>query len=633
MSNKSSKLPATPESKVREAAAPDATASRKLLAAAQQGSANGATGRWVRETIESVVVAFVLAFLFRTFEAEAFVIPTGSMAPTLQGRHKDLICPKCDTPYRVGASSEVAENLQTRLSDLQTQLNNLQYKFKDPGLGERERARLREEQSNLEKAHSDLINDFAGMEVVEGTCPNCRYTMNLDPDHNGGHRWPAYNGDRILVAKFPYDFADPKRWDVVVFRYPGNAQMNYIKRLVGLPHETVKIEHGDIYVKPQDDENFEIVRKPPEKIRAMAQAVYDNDYVVKSLNEAGWPIRWQPIGSSAGTHWESPDEGRSYETAGGQEEAWIRYQHFIPAEQNWREIDRHERLSPPPAPHLITDFYAYNTGEQRHAAAGAAPIGLHWVSDLMLEATLDLRQAQGSVVLDLVKGGRHFQCEFNIQSGEAKLAIDGVADFSPTAQTAIKGVGSHRVAWANIDRQLLLWIDGSLVSFSASTEYGDLDNALPTVDDLAPAGIATRGADVKVEHLLLKRDIYYIAKMASHEPGDVHDYDLPAFNSGTAEILKSMDDPRQWTRDKLFGLRRSVEFQLEADQFFVLGDNSPMSKDSRLWAEGRPEFYVRRELLIGQALFIYWPASHNKIPYLNFPFPLFPNFKDMGFVR
>ena len=39
----------------------------------------------VRETIESIVVALVLAFLFRTFEAEAFVIPTGSMAPTLMG--------------------------------------------------------------------------------------------------------------------------------------------------------------------------------------------------------------------------------------------------------------------------------------------------------------------------------------------------------------------------------------------------------------------------------------------------------------------------------------------------------------------------------------------------------------------
>ena len=58
----------------------------------------------MRETIESVVIAFVLAFLFRTFEAEAFVIPTGSMAPTLQGRHKDVDCPKCGYRYRTSSS-------------------------------------------------------------------------------------------------------------------------------------------------------------------------------------------------------------------------------------------------------------------------------------------------------------------------------------------------------------------------------------------------------------------------------------------------------------------------------------------------------------------------------------------------
>ena len=46
--------------------------------------------RGVRETIESVIVAIVLALVFRAYEAEAFVIPTGSMAFSLQGQHRDL---------------------------------------------------------------------------------------------------------------------------------------------------------------------------------------------------------------------------------------------------------------------------------------------------------------------------------------------------------------------------------------------------------------------------------------------------------------------------------------------------------------------------------------------------------------
>ena len=76
--------------------------------------------RTTRETVESVIVAFVLAFLFRTFEAEAFVIPTGSMAPTLQGRHKDLVCPECGLGYRVGASSEVDDDVQRWQAQLAT---------------------------------------------------------------------------------------------------------------------------------------------------------------------------------------------------------------------------------------------------------------------------------------------------------------------------------------------------------------------------------------------------------------------------------------------------------------------------------------------------------------------------------
>src|SRR5438876_2178048 len=58
--------------------------------------------RTLRETVESVAIAFVLAFLFRTFEAEAFVIPTGSMAPTLYGQHRDVTCEKCGTRFAVG---------------------------------------------------------------------------------------------------------------------------------------------------------------------------------------------------------------------------------------------------------------------------------------------------------------------------------------------------------------------------------------------------------------------------------------------------------------------------------------------------------------------------------------------------
>ena len=67
----------------------------------------------------------------------------------------------------------------------------------------------------------------------------------------------------------------------------------------------------------------------------------------------------------------------------------------------------------------------------------------------------------------------------------------------------------------------------------------------------------------------------------------------------------------------------------EKDQFFVLGDNSAQSSDGRLWMG---EWWVDRELLIGKALFIYWPHGWG-IPYLHAAFNPVPNFGRMHLVR
>src|SRR5690242_21380341 len=55
----------------------------------------------VKDTIESILVAFILAFVFRAFVVEAFVIPTGSMAPTLLGAHMRFQCEDCGYSFAV----------------------------------------------------------------------------------------------------------------------------------------------------------------------------------------------------------------------------------------------------------------------------------------------------------------------------------------------------------------------------------------------------------------------------------------------------------------------------------------------------------------------------------------------------
>lgn len=56
------------------------------------------------------------------------------------------------------------------------------------------------------------------------------------------------NLDYLIVDELTYDFAAPSRGDVIVFRYPKNPSVFYIKRIIGLPNETVSIQKGIVTV-------------------------------------------------------------------------------------------------------------------------------------------------------------------------------------------------------------------------------------------------------------------------------------------------------------------------------------------------------------------------------------------------
>jgi signal peptidase I len=54
--------------------------------------------------------------------------------------------------------------------------------------------------------------------------------------------------DRLFINKFAYRFESIHRGDVVVFLYPGDHTKSYIKRVIALPGDTVRIDHGEVYV-------------------------------------------------------------------------------------------------------------------------------------------------------------------------------------------------------------------------------------------------------------------------------------------------------------------------------------------------------------------------------------------------
>lgn len=55
-------------------------------------------------------------------------------------------------------------------------------------------------------------------------------------------------GDRVIGLRFAYWFSEPERGDIVIFRYPDNEEKIYIKRVIGLPGETVEIIDGKVYI-------------------------------------------------------------------------------------------------------------------------------------------------------------------------------------------------------------------------------------------------------------------------------------------------------------------------------------------------------------------------------------------------
>jgi signal peptidase I len=55
-------------------------------------------------------------------------------------------------------------------------------------------------------------------------------------------------GDHVLVNKFIYTFTDPKRGEIIVFKYPEDKTRDFIKRIVGLPGETLEIKNRVVYI-------------------------------------------------------------------------------------------------------------------------------------------------------------------------------------------------------------------------------------------------------------------------------------------------------------------------------------------------------------------------------------------------
>lgn len=66
------------------------------------------------------------------------------------------------------------------------------------------------------------------------------------------------SGNYLLIDELSYRFREPTRGEVVVFRYPGNPSIYYIKRIIGLPGEEVRIQKGEISIIDKSNSTFKL---------------------------------------------------------------------------------------------------------------------------------------------------------------------------------------------------------------------------------------------------------------------------------------------------------------------------------------------------------------------------------------
>ena len=97
-----------------------------------------------------------------------------------------------------------------------------------------------------------------------------------------------HNGDNLIVDKLSYRFHDPERFDIIVFPFQFQDNTYYIKRIIGLPGETVQImDDGSIYINGEKlEENYGMEVIKPETIGRAAEPIElgDDEYFVMGDN-------------------------------------------------------------------------------------------------------------------------------------------------------------------------------------------------------------------------------------------------------------------------------------------------------------------------------------------------------------
>jgi signal peptidase I len=231
----------------------------------------------------------------------------------------------------------------------------------------------------------------------------------------------------------------------------------------------------------------------------------------------------------------------------------------------------------------IHDFYAYN---------GADLPSDYGVADASIEARIAAGPEVESIALALESGRDRFlirlplssQGPIRVERNGRRVAVTPRRD----ARDLVRGSASPALLEASVvDRRVQVALDGDLLfepldyedtglateSEGSPGRIGEASPAPPAVTSVSPISIGVRGGSLTVTDLKVYRDVYYTSSLAQ----------LPRHAFG---VLKP--------------------YLLGDDEYFVLGDNSPVSNDSRFWSLSP---VVRGSMFLGKPFLVHLPGQ------------------------
>jgi signal peptidase I len=309
----------------------------------------------------------------------------------------------------------------------------------------------------------------------------------------------ATGGDKVFVNKLAFLRAAPRRWQIVAFRRTfGGDGSTIVKRLVGLPGETLEIRDGDVYVdgarapKPrevQDELLFPVFRSRMD--RESLTAFWN----VEADSPAGWEIAGDRL--------------------------------VVPAGERLRMSARAE----------VRDRYEHT---DKPPTGGDNPD-----SDLAIRVRLRPLGPSGTITLALVKNAdcAELRLELDAPSRAGTLRLNG-KDLTPVGSRPIGARSAVSLLFWNVDGEIRVEVDGR--AFYAAPYLPT--PATPPPPRRNDARIEIDGAGAEIESLELSRDVYYTAEgdfLRQRAVRLLPDGDVPAYFF-LGDNSPSSEDSRWW---------------------------------------------------------------------------------------